>query len=93
MFGGVHGRLRLRGARGAIVWGHRTAVEVGTWSIAKAEGVWWLTARPVRADPFASRQRALLFTAPRRGGFMAFPVLELFLGPSVIRARIGPPEH
>jgi len=93
MFGGEHGRLRLKGRRGSVVWGHRTAVEVSTWSIAKAEGHWWLTATPVRADPFASRQRALLFTVPRTGGFMTFPVLELFLGPTVIHARIGPPEH
>ena len=86
-------RFRWHGQRGAIVWGHRTAVEVSAWSIRKTEGTWWLTAKPVRADPFAARQRALLFAAPRAGGFMAFPVLELFLGPTVIRARIGPPEH
>jgi len=86
-------RLRWYGTRGAIVWGHRTAVELSAWSVRKREGHWWLTATPVRADPFASRQRALLFAAPRAGGFWTFPVLELHLGPAAINARLGPPEH
>lgn len=86
-------RLRWTGNRGAIVWGHRTAVELGRWALARQEGHWWLSARPARADPFASRQRALLFLAPRAGGFMTFPVLELHLGPDRLHARLAPPEH
>lgn len=94
MFGGDNGRLRVRGARAAILWGHRTAVEVGAWTIAKQEdGHWWLSARPVRADPFASRQRSLLFAAPRLGGFWMFPVLQLHLSETGVRAQLGAPEH
>jgi hypothetical protein len=87
-------KLRLRGARGAILWGHRTAVEVGAWSLGKRQdGHWWLSAKPVRADPFASRQRALLFAAPRLGGFWSWPVIRLQLGPTELTAELGPPEH
>jgi hypothetical protein len=90
-------RLRFIGKGGSIVWGYRTAIAVGPWSIAKEQGPqgqWRLTARQSRLlDRFSARQTPLLFTAPRLGGFWAFPVLELHVGPDVVTARIGPPVH
>jgi len=89
------GRLRLRGNAGTIVWGYRTAVVVGPWSIAKHEssGEWRLTGRLARVDAFTSRQKPLLFTYARAGGFAAWPVMDLQVGPAALTARLGPPEH
>ncbi len=59
----------------------------------KAPG-WQLVARVTRFESFQIRQKPLYFTAPRKGGFWTFPVLE---PPSVtngvLRAFLGPPER
>jgi hypothetical protein len=87
------GRLRLIGNAGSIVWGYRPAVVVGPWSIAKVEGQMVLRGRLTRVDPFSARQKPLLFTAPRAGGFWAFPVVDLQVGPGTFVARVEPPVH
>jgi hypothetical protein len=95
MFSGRN-RLRLIGKGGSIVWGYRTAIAVGPWAIAREQqgNGWRLTARQSRLlDRFSARQTPLLFTAPRLGGFWAFPVLELHVGTDTVTARIGPPVH
>lgn len=86
-------RLRLKGTTGTVVWGYRTAVVLRAWSMARHEGQWRLSGRVARVDPFLSRQRPLLFTAPRRGGFWAFPVMDLQVGTEQLSARLGPPER
>ena len=89
-------RLRLIGKGGSIVWGYRTAVVLGPWAIAREPHgeQWRLTARQTTVlDRFSARQKPLLFTAPRLGGFWAFPVLELHVGADTVTARIGPPVH
>lgn len=73
--------------------GYRDAVVLKTWAIAKSEGHWTLTAAIARVDPYLSRQRPLLFTAPRPGGFWAWPLVDLQLGPSQLVAKLGPPER
>ena len=74
--------LAIRGVGGAILWGGlRTAVDVGTWNIARSEppeAKWTLSARVRRVDRFQARQRPLVFTAPRFGGGRWFwPIREL----------------
>ena len=85
--------VTLRGAAGALMLGYKDAVVVTSWAIAKVEGAWTLTARVGRADPYLARQRPLLFTAPRPGGFWAWPLIDLQLGTSQLVAKLGPPER
>jgi hypothetical protein len=62
--------LTLRGVRGRLSWGYRTAADLSTWTIRRPEGPdpeWTLVASVVSADGYGVRQRPLLFTAPRQG--------------------------
>lgn len=90
--------LRIRGARGALLWGYHEAAVLGTWSIRKTgkpgQFVWTLVASVARVEPFQIRQRPLLFSAPRFGGGMwAWGVEHVDVGASRISARLGPPEQ
>jgi hypothetical protein len=88
--------LTLRGTAASIVWGHRTAALVRRWSVARGKqpGEWTLTAKVDRVDPFQLRQRPLLFTAPRQGGFWCWPVVEIVsVTAGALQARLGPPEY
>lgn len=86
--------VTLHGSVGALVLGYRDAVTLTTWTIARtAEGTWTLTALVKRVDPYLSRQRPLLFTAPRPGGFWAWPLVDLQLGERGLMATLGPPER
>jgi hypothetical protein len=91
--------LRLRGPRATIVWGYRTAAVLRQWTVAfdRSEGPprWHLTATIEHVDAFQLRQpRDLLFSTPRKGGFLCWPLLE---APQIANGRIsvklGPPEH
>lgn len=86
-------RLTLHGGPGALVLGYKDAVVLRTWRIAKHEGQWTLTGTVGRVDPFLSRQRPLLFSAPRPGGFWAWPITDLELGVQQLTAKLGPPER
>lgn len=59
----------------------------------KAPG-WELQARVQRVESFQIRQKPLYFTAPRKGGFWMFPVIEPpTVVNGVLRAYLGPPER
>ena len=83
--------LTIRGAAASLVWGSRTAAELSAWRIAKVEGQWCLAATIARVDRFQARQAPLLFTAPRPGGFWAWPIKSITVGESQLRAVLGPP--
>ena len=86
-------RLTLHGGRASLLWGYRTAIVLRSWSITKHDGTWTLVAALERVDPFQARQRPLLFTAPRAGGFWCWPIESLQLGTQQLTATLGPPEQ
>jgi len=92
--------LTLRGVSGSLNWGYRSAATLTGWSVRRvreddrAPWRWELEAGytgPV--DSFSLRQRPLLFTAPRRGGFWCWPVQTLHVGETRLIATLGPPEY
>ena len=87
--------LTVTGTAGAILWGHAPAVELHAWRIARsrADPVWTLTATIARVNKFQARQTPLLFTAPRAGGYWAFPVQQISIGDTTIWAQLGSPEQ
>ena len=88
--------LTIHGGAGSLLWGYQVAVELTAWRIVriKAEGgQWMLTATIGRVDKFQARQTPLLFTAPRAGGYWAWPIAALDLGETSLRAHLGPPER
>lgn len=88
--------LRLHGGAASILWGYRPAATLRSWSIAKVNGQWTLTATLERPDAFMLRQTPLLFTAPREGahdGFWAWGVEAITVGTHNLTARLGPPEQ
>jgi hypothetical protein len=85
--------VRLHGGAASLLWGYRTAVVLRKWTIKKHEGKWTLIAAIERVDPFQSRQRPLVFTAPRAGGFWCWPIESLQLGTNQLSATLGPPEQ
>ena len=88
--------LTITGGAGSVLWGYRVAVELQSWRIvrAKAEGgVWILSATITRIDKFQARQAPLLFSAPRAGGFWAWPIETIAIGETSLRATLGPPER
>lgn len=85
--------LKVHGVRGEILFGATVAAHLGAWTIRKADGAWWLTARIIRCDRFSLRRRPLDFTAPRTTlppwywGLAGVPeVVGLDL-----RVKLGPP--
>lgn len=94
--GGVVGhRLALRGGRGAtLAWGYTTIGEFLSWSIVPGErGALTLSGTLATRQPdFFFRQRPLLFTAPRKGGFWIWPVRECRIGTAQVLATLGPME-
>jgi len=92
----VFDSLTVTGTAGALLLGSRPAVELRAWRIARsqADPVWTLTATIARVvDPFKARQTPLLFTAPRAGGYWAWPVREISIGQTNVWARLGSPEQ
>lgn len=90
--------LRIRGQAGAVLWGHRTAAALGSWTIAKQERpratpVWLLAARVTRADAFQCRQKPLLFTAFRDKGTWCWGIESMELVGAELRAVLGQPEQ
>ena len=60
----------------------------------KAEGGDWILRGTIaRIDKFQARQAPLLFTAPRPGGFWAWPIDAIEIGETSLRAHLGPPER
>jgi hypothetical protein len=94
-------KLTLRGPRAAIKWGgYRDAATLSAWAITRARDErgqvrWTLQAALTRVDQFVLSQRPLLFVAPRTGrvgGFWLWPVQEMQIGTTTVRANLGPPE-
>lgn len=86
----------ITGVAGSLLWGSRVAVEVTRWRIRRVKadgGDWILSATITRIDKFQSRQAPLLFTAPRPGGFWAWPVDAIEIGETSLLAYLGPPER
>jgi hypothetical protein len=87
------GFVRVHGGEGTIVWGYHTAAVFRSWTASRTpQGAWTLQATVQRADAYQLRQRPLLFTAPRKGGYYCFPILGLTLGDKTLAATLGPPE-
>lgn len=96
----MFGKLTMRGQQASIAWGYRQAATLGTWTVRKdvdektQRAVWTLTARlGTQVDRFQLRQRPLLFSAPRKGGFWVWPVRTLHVGETTLLADLGPPEY
>ena len=88
--------LTIHGGAGSILFGHVVAAELTSWRITRTKadgGVWILSATITRIDRFQARRAPLLFTAPRAGGFMAWPIEAIDIGETSIRAHLGPPER
>ena len=85
----------VTGDAGAILWNHRVAVDLRSWRIARSQAnpVWTLTATIAKVDKFQSRQTPLLFTAPRAGGYWAWPVQQISIGETNLWATLGSPEQ
>jgi hypothetical protein len=83
-----------------LAWGYRCVATLTGWTISRKKDAltdvqeWRLLARVLgTVDPFFLRQRPLLLTVPRPGGFWIWPVRHLtFLDPHV-SATLGPPEQ
>jgi len=85
----------VTGGAGSIVWGYHDAVVLRSWRIARsqADPVWTLTATIAHVNKVQAQQRPLLFTAPRTGGYWAWPVHEISIGDTNLWARLGSPEQ
>jgi hypothetical protein len=88
--------ITIHGAAASIVWGYHTAARLKTWSIARVNGHWTLSATIERAEPFMLRRSSLLFTAPHEGsrkGMWAWSISSVQIGGQSLIARLGPPEQ
>jgi hypothetical protein len=88
--------LTLHGTGGRVLWHHQTAAAVRAWTIYHPKkGQWTLSAQLERSDPICIRQKPLMFTAPRAGGFWCWPLLTDTIRRSDARltATLGPPEQ
>ncbi len=92
-------RLRLFGRAGTVLYGYRPALELSAWEIVqdKKTKQWILSGKPTKMDAFLTRQRPLMFTAPRpetRDGFWSWGVEKIIqAGPARVVAWLGPPER
>jgi len=86
--------LELHGARATLLWGYRDVAGLRRWRITKGP-TWTLTATLEHANPFecaqGARYKELLFTAPRDKGRWCFPLVDVSLGTTELRATLGPP--
>jgi hypothetical protein len=97
----VFERLVLRGTAGSILRGYLPAARVRAWRIyhhrpdLKHDARWTLTATIEAVDKFQLRQRPLMFTAARLGGFWSWPLnaASIQIGETTLTATLGPPEH
>lgn len=101
-YGGFLQSLTLKGRAGSLVWGYKPAATLATWTIERKRDEWqtgweWTLRAGLtgKIDAFALRQRPLLATLPRKGGFLTFPVrrLDVIETPPGVLATLGPPEH
>lgn len=88
-------RVFLHGDQGEVLWGWHQAAVVAAWRAAPAErGDWTLTATVARVERVYLQQKPLLFTAPKlHGPPWCWPVLEVTVQGTTLRARMGPAEQ
>jgi hypothetical protein len=86
--------LQLYGVKASLLWGYREVAGLTHWRIIKGQ-TWTLTATLDRANAFECQQGArykeLLFTAPRDKGRWCFPLVDVSLGTTELRATLGQP--
>jgi hypothetical protein len=89
----MFGAVTLHGPTGSLLWGYRSAATLTDWRIVKEKDkpTWKLTARVRTLDTYQSRQRPLLFTAPREGGRWCWDVQDLDISEQQLTATLGPP--
>jgi len=87
--------LQLYGVKASLSWGYRRVAGLTYWRIIKGPQVWTLTATLEDANPFecaqGARYRELLFTAERDKGRWCFPIVDVSLGTTELRATLGSP--
>jgi hypothetical protein len=87
--------LELHGTRATLLWLYRDVAVLRRWRIVKGPQGWMLTATLERANPFecaqGAREKELLFTAPRDKGRWCFPLVDVSIGTTELRATLGPP--
>ena len=92
--------ITVRGQSGSLLWGYHTAATLARWTIHRkydlktgTKFAWTLSASIERLDAFQARQRPLLFSAPRAGGFWCWPIESIEIGEHRLVATLGPPEQ
>lgn len=87
--------LELHGAQATLLWGYRDVAGLRRWRIVKGPQGWTLAATLAHANPFecaqGARYKELLFTAPRDKGRWCFPLVDVSIGTTELRATLGPP--
>lgn len=89
-------KLTLRGDSGALTFGHATAARLTSWTIYRyGPQQWKLIATFGFVDKGLITRRPLLFSGKRQGlkGLWCFPLIDLQIGDTQMRAQLGPPEH
>ena len=86
--------LVVTGGEATISWAWHTAAVCRSWRIYKSRtrAQWSLVATVTRVDPYKLQQRPLLFNAPRKGGFLCWPVKAVTVMDKQITAALGPME-
>lgn len=87
--------LAIHGAQGSLLWGYRAVAQLTSWRITQAAGAWRLSATFGRADAWqcgqAVKYQELVFTALRDKGQWCFPLTDVTVGTTELRATLGPP--
>jgi hypothetical protein len=86
-------RITLHGEQASLVWAYHTAATLRSWKVHRGQNSpdWKLTATVTSADLFQTRQRPLLFTAPREKGRFCWEVRELHISDRQLTATLGQP--
>jgi hypothetical protein len=99
MFLALNGQpaLQLYGPRASLLWGYREVAGLTMWRIITGPRAWTLTATLERANAWecqaGARCRELLFTAVRDKGRWCFPLVDVSLSQTELRATLGAPRH
>ena len=82
----------IRGVVGRITWSYYTAAALHGYTVTRSpENRWTLVATPVQMDAFKLAQRPLHFVAPHERGEWRWVIETIDVGPTELRATLGPP--
>lgn len=82
--------MQLTGVEASLRLGYASAATLGAWSVVKQDdGSWSVTATVISADTFRVTQRPLVFEARHAKGAWRWPVLELQIATTSLRATLG----